>query len=162
MPRLRVRQFIQFQLARVYCIWKYLDTLEADFELARTPTAACLTVRLEFSPVNIVIMCHCLSQLLWSYGDREYQAKRWSNAAEWYLAGTHQIFRSLGQISISKCFRKAALCYIQLREYALASAVIRRCPSNEATTHYVILLTAVDQGSFLAFPDVLSRANGRN
>lgn len=44
-------------LARVYCIWKYLDTLEADFELARTPTAACLTVRFRVLPLSTWSSC---------------------------------------------------------------------------------------------------------
>lgn len=47
-----------------------------------------------------------------------------------------------------KCYRKAALCYIEKREYAQASAVIRRCPQNEAATLYVIFLIAIQQGLF--------------
>jgi hypothetical protein len=88
---------------------------------------------------------------MWKYGNRDYSAKKWSNAAEWYLAGSHHIFRSIGQSSSAKCFRKAALCYIQQREYATASAIIRRCPSGEATTNYVIFLAAVHQGPFRHF-----------
>jgi len=45
-----------------------------------------------------------------------------------------------------RCFRKAALCYIQQQEYARATAVIRNCRSNEAATHYVVFLNAVQQG----------------
>lgn len=113
-----------------------MKTLESTFasvceaevvELPPVPTTACLT-------------------LIWQYGGRHYKAKRWSEAAEWYIAGSHQLFRSHGLSSSSKCFRKAALCYIEKREYAHASTVIRRCPTNEATTHYVIFLTAVHQG----------------
>ena len=49
-----------------------------------------------------------------------------------------------------KCYRKAALCYIQQREYASAAAVVRLCPGNEAATHYISLLTAVKQGIYLS------------
>jgi hypothetical protein len=49
-----------------------------------------------------------------------------------------------------KCYRKAALCYIQQREYASAAAVVRLCPGNEAATHYISLLTAVKQGVYLS------------
>ncbi|KIJ97167.1 hypothetical protein K443DRAFT_106039 [Laccaria amethystina LaAM-08-1] len=85
------------------------------------------------------------ASLIWQYGGRHYKAKRWSEAAEWYLAGSHQLFRNHGLLSSSKCLRKAALCYIEKREYAHASTIIRRCPTNEATTHYIIFLTAVHQ-----------------
>lgn len=85
-------------------------------------------------------------QLLWQYGGRHYKAKRWKEAADWYLAGSHKLFKANRQVSEVKCFRKAALCYLEQREYALASTVIRRCPPNEAPTHYVMFLTAVYQG----------------
>jgi hypothetical protein len=84
-------------------------------------------------------------QLLWQFGDRYYHAKKWHVAVDWFLRGTHQLFRNLAQGRM-KCFRKAALCYVQLKEYASASALIRQCPGNEAATHYVALLTAVKQG----------------
>ncbi|TFK38784.1 meiosis protein SPO22/ZIP4 like-domain-containing protein [Crucibulum laeve] len=100
---------------------------EAEVELPSVPTTACLT-------------------LIWQYGDRHYHAKRWSQAADWYLAGSHELFRKSSLSTSSKCFRKAALCHIEQREYAKASTVIRRCPTSEATTHYVIFLTAIHQG----------------
>ncbi|KAJ7259902.1 meiosis protein SPO22/ZIP4 like-domain-containing protein [Mycena rebaudengoi] len=102
-------------------------TLEAEFELLILPATACLT-------------------LIWQYGDRHFSAKRWLEAAEWFLVGSHQLFRSGCPTSAAKCFRKAALCYIEQHEYAKASALIRRCPSNEATSHYVLFLTAIHQG----------------
>ncbi|KAJ6568977.1 meiosis protein SPO22/ZIP4 like-domain-containing protein [Mycena capillaripes] len=105
----------------------FTATFEAEYSLLNLPATACLT-------------------LIWQYGDRQFNAKRWSAAADWFLAGSHQIFRATCPTSGAKCFRKAALCYIEQREYARASAVIRRCPSNEATTHYVLFLTAVHQG----------------
>ncbi|KAF8168527.1 meiosis protein SPO22/ZIP4 like-domain-containing protein [Crassisporium funariophilum] len=100
---------------------------EADVELPSVPTTACLT-------------------LLWQYGGRHYKAKRWSEAADWYITGSHKLFRTNSPSSAAKCFRKAALCHIEKREYAQASTVIRRCPTNEAPTHYVIFLAAVHQG----------------
>jgi hypothetical protein len=87
-----------------------------------------------------------LFQLIWQYGDRHYHAKNWMKAADWFRAGSHQIFKSMGSTSVSKCLRKAALCHIQQREYAKAASDIRHCASNEATTHYVTLLIAVRQG----------------
>ncbi|PBK89275.1 SPO22-domain-containing protein, partial [Armillaria gallica] len=105
----------------------FTSICEADYELPSVPATACLT-------------------LLWQYGDRHYHAKRWSDAADWFIAGSHKLFRENCPTSNSKCHRKAALCYIEHREYAKASAVIRRCPITEAATHYVIFLTAVHQG----------------
>ncbi|KAJ7609436.1 hypothetical protein FB45DRAFT_944458 [Roridomyces roridus] len=84
--------------------------------------------------------------LIWQYGDRYFNAKRWVDAAEWFLAGSHALFRGGSPTSSAKCFRKAALCYIEHKECAKASAVIRRCPANEAATHYVLFLAAVHQG----------------
>ena len=86
------------------------------------------------------------AQLLWQFGDRHYHAKRWSEAADWFLVGTHASFRSMSHISNPKCLRKAALCYIQCGEHAQASAALRRCPSADAATHYVALLIATHQG----------------
>lgn len=87
------------------------------------------------------------SKLLWQYGDRHYQANRWDTAVDWFLGGTHQLFRSFNEGTM-KCYRKAALCYIQQREYASAAAVVRLCPGNEAATHYIGLLTSVKQGIY--------------
>lgn len=101
--------------------------LEAEFELSRISTAACLT-------------------LIWQYGDRHYHAQKWTEAADWFRAGNHRIFRNFGSSNSSKCLRKAALCHVQQREYARAASDIRLCASNEATTHYVTLLIAVHQG----------------
>ncbi|EGN94196.1 hypothetical protein SERLA73DRAFT_115156 [Serpula lacrymans var. lacrymans S7.3] len=86
-----------------------------------------------------------MADLIWQYGDRHYHAGRWSVAADWFLCGTHSIFKSLGSVSSSKCLRKTALCYLQCKEYARAATIIRRCHSNEATTHYVKLLISVHQ-----------------
>ncbi|KAF8798208.1 hypothetical protein BYT27DRAFT_7236741 [Phlegmacium glaucopus] len=105
----------------------FTSICEAEVELTTVPTIACLT-------------------LIWQYGGRHYKAKRWSDAADWYIAGSHKLFRTNSPTSTAKCFRKAALCHIERREYAQASRVIRLCPLNEAPTHYVMFLTAVHQG----------------
>ncbi|KAF9444140.1 SPO22-domain-containing protein [Macrolepiota fuliginosa MF-IS2] len=105
----------------------FTSVLEAEVELRSIPTTACLT-------------------LIWQYGDRHYQAKKWSEAADWFLAGTHQLFGGTSSTIFSKCLRKAALCYIEQKEYSKASTVIRRCPANEAATNYVIFLVAIHQG----------------
>ncbi|KAJ3996387.1 meiosis protein SPO22/ZIP4 like-domain-containing protein [Lentinula boryana] len=105
----------------------FTSVCEADTELRSIPAAACLS-------------------LLWQYGDRHYHAKRWLLAADWFAAGSHRLFRAQHSTSASKCHRKAALCYIEQREYSRAAAVIRCCPSNEAATHYLAFLVATFQG----------------
>ncbi|KAF5385597.1 hypothetical protein D9757_006758 [Collybiopsis confluens] len=105
----------------------FTSVCEADVELGGVPAAACLS-------------------LLWQYGDRHYYAKRWTEAADWFGAGTHRLFRVNDSFSASKCYRKAALCYLEQREYSRATAMIRCCPSNEAATHYVAFLIATHQG----------------
>ncbi|KAG6819251.1 hypothetical protein H0H93_013770, partial [Arthromyces matolae] len=100
---------------------------QAEVELATIPTTACLT-------------------LVWQYGDRHYHAKKWAEAADWYLAGSHKLFRPSNPTASAKCYRKAALCYIEQRDFARAATVIRRCPTNEAKTHYVMFTIAVHQG----------------
>ncbi|KAJ7160549.1 meiosis protein SPO22/ZIP4 like-domain-containing protein [Mycena crocata] len=102
-------------------------TVEAEHTLLSLPATACLT-------------------LIWQYGDRHFNAKRWTEAADWFLAGSHKLFATSCPTSGAKCFRKAALCYIEQREYARAATVVRRCPADEAKTHYVVFLTAVHQG----------------
>ncbi|KAH7906954.1 meiosis protein SPO22/ZIP4 like-domain-containing protein [Hygrophoropsis aurantiaca] len=105
----------------------FKELAEADIEMPKVSSTACLT-------------------LIWQYGDRHYHAARWKEAADWFICGTHAIFRSLGSANSAKCFRKAALCHLQQKEYAQAASIIRRCPSNEATTRYVVFLIAVHQG----------------
>ncbi|GBE78570.1 hypothetical protein BKA93DRAFT_799652 [Sparassis latifolia] len=100
---------------------------DANFEITKISATACVT-------------------LLWQCGDRHYRARNWGEAADWFLAGTHPVFSIISPTSDSKCYRKAALCHIQQKEYAKASAVIRRCAHTEAATCYVLLLVAVHQG----------------
>ncbi|KAF6758817.1 meiosis protein SPO22/ZIP4 like-domain-containing protein [Ephemerocybe angulata] len=99
---------------------------ESDVELGNVVITACMT-------------------LIWRFGGKLHQGKKWAAAADWYLLGSHQLFRRPSPEMSNKCYRKAALCYIELKEYAKASTVIRRCGSNEAATHYVTFLTAVYQ-----------------
>ena len=120
-----------------------------DYELPKIPTTACLIVSRAFAPFRFG-PSEPPTQLLWQFGDRHYHAKRWSEAADWFLVGTHRVFGSMSQISNPKCLRKAALCYIQWGEHAQASAVIRRCPTTDAATHYVALLIAAHQGKISA------------
>ncbi|KAJ3723773.1 meiosis protein SPO22/ZIP4 like-domain-containing protein [Lentinula raphanica] len=105
----------------------FTSVCEADAELRSIPATACLS-------------------LLWQYGDRHYRVKRWSLAADWFTAGTHRLFGAQNSSTASKCYRKAALCYIEQREYSRAAAVIRCCPSNEAATHYLSFLIGTYQG----------------
>ncbi|KAI0045733.1 hypothetical protein FA95DRAFT_1596662 [Auriscalpium vulgare] len=99
----------------------------AEFELPKVCATACL-------------------MLFWQYGERRLSSKRYPEAADWFLAGTHQTFSSTPAATASKCYRKAALCHIEQHEYAQASAIIRRCPGDEAPTHYVMFLVSVRQG----------------
>ncbi|KAL5495788.1 SPO22_1 [Sanghuangporus weigelae] len=101
--------------------------VRSEFELAKTPAMACLTI-------------------LWKVADRHFQMKKWSQAAEWFLICTHKAFASIGHITGPKCLRKAALCYIEQREYARASQIIQQCPSDQSSTFYLQFLTAVYQG----------------
>jgi len=105
----------------------FTDLHNGDIKLPKVSTVASLT-------------------LLWQFGDRHYHAKRWSQAADWFLAGTHSIFSSMVRSTEAKCYRKAALSLIQGKEYARAYAAIRHCPKEESATHYVLFLTAVYQG----------------
>ncbi|KAF8139809.1 hypothetical protein EV363DRAFT_1310706 [Boletus edulis] len=100
----------------------------SDIELSKPGASVCLT-------------------LMWQYGDRHYHASRWVEAADWFMCGTHAIFSCLGASSLSKCFRKAAMCQLQQKEYARAMATVRRCPQNGATTRYVAFLVAVRQAT---------------
>lgn len=103
------------------------------------------------SPHNLT---PCSLKLLWQYGDRHYQANRWDIAVDWFLGGTHQLFRGLSEGTM-KCYRKAALCYIQQQKYASAAAVVRLCPGNEAATHYISLLASVKRGIYPSVHHIL-------
>lgn len=134
---------------------KIIGVKSGDCELSKVSITACLTVRLfvEMYQYHLTLSTHDLtlfsSKLLWQYGDRHYQASRWDTAVNWFLGGTHQLFRGFSEGTM-KCYRKAALCYIQQREYASAAAVVRLCPGNEAATHYIGLLASVKQGIYLS------------
>ena len=55
----------------------------------------------------------------------------------------------MARASYAKCLRKAALSQIQGGEYGKASAILRRCPAEEAATHYVVMLAAIHQGAVI-------------
>lgn len=90
---------------------------------------------------------HVVHKLLWQYGERHYNAKRYSEAADWFISGSHPLFGFSSPTSTAKCYRKAALCYIEQREYARAATIMRRCPTDDAPSHYIMFLAAVHQGS---------------
>ncbi|KAI6165514.1 meiosis protein SPO22/ZIP4 like-domain-containing protein [Pisolithus thermaeus] len=107
----------------------FQEVVKSDIELSKAAASACLT-------------------LIWQYGDRHYHASRWLEAADWFICGTNAVFSGLGPSCTSKCLRKAALCYIQQKEYARAASAVKRCPVNGATTRYVVFLIAVHQGLY--------------
>ena len=120
---------------------------DADFKLPKVPVMACLSVSYFIWLAPPIGHPSIRFQLLWQFGDRQYTGKHWSEAADWFLAGTHSAFESMPVSSKAKCCRKAALCYIQQQDYAKVSAVLQRCSHEEAATQYVMLLTAVKQGN---------------
>lgn len=101
-----------------------------------------------------------------------HTAKQWREAAEWFLLGTQDALRAIRTLAHSKCLRKAALCYIQLGEYAKyarlaclgyglqahhpfrAGNLVKQCPKDEAPSHYLALIIAIHQGEsdYLACP----------
>ncbi|CAE6430476.1 unnamed protein product [Rhizoctonia solani] len=97
-----------------------------DFNMEKTSAAACQLV-------------------LWRNGEASYKAKKWVEAADWFVLSASLAFHSMVGAQ-SRCIRKAALCYIQQGEYAQASMLISRCSQDESATHYVRFLTAVHQG----------------
>ncbi|CAE7228948.1 unnamed protein product [Rhizoctonia solani] len=97
-----------------------------DFSMEKTSAAACQLV-------------------LWRNGEASYKAKKWIEAADWFVLSASPAFQSMAGAQ-SRCIRKAALCYIQQGEYAQASTLVSRCSQDESATHYVRFLTAVHQG----------------
>lgn len=93
-----------------------------------------------------------------------YSAKRWREAAEWFLLGTQDALCVIKTLAHPKCLRKAALCYIQLGEYAKyarppclrynlqanvpyrAGNLVKQCPKDQAPSHYLAFIIAVHQG----------------
>lgn len=119
---------------------------ESEYELSKTPAMACLTVRICHGNLAInTKVSH--AQILWKFGDRLYQTKVWSKAADWFLLGTHRAFASISEITSPKCLRKAALCYLEQREYARAVHTIQSCPKGKASTYYLSFLAALYQGT---------------
>lgn len=121
---------------------------DPNFEMDKAAARACQSVCLFFTIVAGLryLIQPITSQILWVIGDKLYNKKDWIRAASWYLLSAHAAFGVVASSTTSKCLRKAALCHIQQGEYAQASSVIRRCPGNEAATHYVTFLAAAHQG----------------
>ncbi|CEL58335.1 hypothetical protein RSOLAG1IB_03081 [Rhizoctonia solani AG-1 IB] len=97
-----------------------------DFVLDKTSAAACQLV-------------------LWRNGEASYKAKKWIEAADWFVLSASPAFQSMPGAQ-SRCVRKASLCYIQQGEYAQASILVSRCSQDESATHYIRFLAAVHQG----------------
>ncbi|KAL4069087.1 hypothetical protein J3A83DRAFT_4095527 [Scleroderma citrinum] len=154
----------------VYYGLVHLRTLSHHYDLVTTVIQRCLFRALNSSAnipsiekLLVSLLFHCskvvrvrslcqrslfaLAKLTWQYGDHHYHASHWTEAADWFMCGTHPIFAGLGSSSSSKCLRKAALCYIQQKEYAKAAFAIKRCPKNGAATRYVAFLIAVHQAT---------------
>ena len=86
--------------------------------------------------------------MLWQAGDRHYSAHRYAPAAAFFQLGSHRCLASLGTANTAKCFRKAAVCYLQMKEYARAAQVVRRGDEHcrQAGTCFVLFLVAAEQG----------------
>jgi hypothetical protein len=69
-------------------------------------------------------------------------------AAAFFQLAAHKVFASLGRATAAKCCRKAALAYLQQKEYARATQAVRAYDeqSKDAGTCYVLFLTASEQG----------------
>jgi len=88
-----------------------------------------------------------VSRELWSV-QTKLACRNRNYVALHFCVGSHVNIVSFHSLPVSRTqlqYRKAALCYIQQREYALASTVIKKCSSGEATANYVVLITAVHQ-----------------
>ncbi|KAF8883714.1 hypothetical protein BD779DRAFT_1443630, partial [Infundibulicybe gibba] len=106
---------------------------KAEFELSSILTTACLT-------------------LIWQYGNQHCHIKKWEEATDWFFAG-----RLNPSILSPKCFHKAAFYIISSNETMSGHPVIRQCPSDASTTHYVIFVAAVHQYSLCGLATRLSR-----
>ncbi|WVQ84872.1 hypothetical protein IAT38_007035 [Cryptococcus sp. DSM 104549] len=87
-----------------------------------------------------VIACQTL---LWNIAAFHEAKDRVAEAANWYQLAAHDLFKVLGGVNVSRCLRKAALCYIKVLDFTAALDLIKRCPSDEASTHYLAFLAAV-------------------
>ncbi|KAI0033707.1 meiosis protein SPO22/ZIP4 like-domain-containing protein [Vararia minispora EC-137] len=100
---------------------------DSDFHLSKTGATACL-------------------MLFWQFAHQHFRAKRYQEAAEWYLLGTHSAFRGIADLCHDKCCRKAALCHIEMHDYSHATLVAQQCATDSALTQYILLLIATRQG----------------
>ncbi|KAG8964728.1 hypothetical protein FRC03_001407 [Tulasnella sp. 419] len=129
-------------LSQIFCLKdrKEHKQVVSDMEIALTAVAKDPTFTLD-KPASVA----CQS-LMFKIGAKLFQSKQYPQAADWFLLCTHASFKSVSSSGDAKCYRKAALCHIHSKAYAQASAVISRCPGNEASTHYLTFLAATYQG----------------
>ncbi|VDB86539.1 unnamed protein product [Peniophora sp. CBMAI 1063] len=102
--------------------------VKQDLALSKTGATACL-------------------MLFWQHANQHHRAKRLSEAVDWYLIGTHSAFQTIADVSSDKCYRKAALCLLELHDFSRATMTAQRCNLGSALTQYVLLVAAVRQGS---------------
>ncbi|ODO05445.1 hypothetical protein L198_02138 [Cryptococcus wingfieldii CBS 7118] len=92
--------------------------------------------------VNVV----ACQTLLWNIANFNGNKERITESAHWYQLAGHDLFRELGGENTSRCLRKAALCHIKTADWGAAHDLIARCPTDEASTHYLTFLAAIRQG----------------
>ncbi|CAE6472576.1 unnamed protein product [Rhizoctonia solani] len=115
----------------------------SDARSAAEKTCQCIATRMDF--VMEKTSAAACQLVLWRNGEASYKAKKWIEAADWFVLSASPAFQSMVGAQ-SRCIRKAALCYIQQGEYAQASTLISRCSQDESATHYVRFLASVHQG----------------
>lgn len=81
---------------------------------------------------------------MWRRGDTAHAESRSAIAAKWYLMGTNSIFRSLEEEISQKCFRKAALCFVEVGMLVEADKMMEKCAGgiDSAKNHFVRFYTA--------------------
>jgi hypothetical protein len=64
------------------------------------------------------------------------------------MLGVHSALSVLGRSSAARCARKAGLAYINIKEYAKATAVVRRADEKmeDAGSNYLVFVCSVEQG----------------
>ncbi|TYJ53702.1 hypothetical protein B9479_005669 [Cryptococcus floricola] len=92
--------------------------------------------------VNVV----ACQTLLWNIANFNENKERITESAHWYQLAGHDLFKELGGENTSRCLRKAALCHIKTADWGAAHDLIARCPTDEASTHYLTFLAAIRQG----------------
>ncbi|ODN81471.1 hypothetical protein L202_01898 [Cryptococcus amylolentus CBS 6039] len=102
--------------------------------------------------VNVV----ACQTLLWNIANFNENKERITESAHWYQLAGHDLFKELGGENTSRCLRKAALCHIKTADWGAAHDLIARCPTDEASTHYLAFLAAIRQDRRQAAIDAVS------